>query len=85
MLFERIKTWLSPLITGIVGLMAAATIYLNEGRDRTAETIHYELDKRLTIVENQTSQIQPLIKQLTDLNIRLTELVVKMDMLHSGR
>lgn len=83
MSFEKVKTWLNPLITGLVGLVASATIYLNEGRDKTAETIHYELDKRLTIVENQASQIQPLIKQLTDLNIRLTELVVKMDMLHS--
>ena len=28
------------------------------------------------------TQIQPLVKQLTDLNLRLTELVVKMEMLH---
>lgn len=85
MLFEKIKTWLSPVVTGIVGLIAAGTIYLNEGRDRTAETVHYELDKRLTIVEGQASQIQPLVKQLTDLNIRLTELVVKMELFHKEK
>ena len=83
MSFEKVKQWLNPLIVALCGLITAATLYLNEGRDKTAESIHYELDKRLTIVENQASQIQPLIKQLTDLNIRLTELVVKMDMLHS--
>lgn len=83
MSFEKVKQWLNPLIVALCGLITAATLYLNEGRDKNAETIHYELDKRLTIVENQASQIQPLIKQLTDLNIRLTELVVKMDMLHS--
>lgn len=83
MSFEKVKQWLNPLIVALCGLITAATLYLNEGRDKTAETIHYELDKRLTLVENQASQIQPLIKQLTDLNIRLTELVVKMDMLHN--
>ena len=83
MSFEKVKQWLNPLIIALCGLVTAATLYLNEGRDKTAETIHYELDKRLTIVENQASQIQPLVKQLTDLNLRLTELVVKMDMLHN--
>lgn len=84
MSFEKVKQWLNPLIVALCGLITAATLYLNEGRDKTAETIHYELDKRLTIVENQASQIQPLVKQLTDLNLRLTELVVKMDMLHNS-
>lgn len=83
MSFEKVKQWLNPLIVALCGLVTAATLYLNEGRDKTAETIHYEIDKRLTIVENQASQIQPLVKQLTDLNLRLTELVVKMDMLHN--
>lgn len=83
MSFEKVKQWLNPLIVALWGLVTAATLYLNEGRDKTAETIHYELDKRLTIVENQASQIQPLVKQLTDLNLRLTELVVKMEMLHN--
>lgn len=83
MSFEKVKQWLNPLIVALCGLVTAATLYLNEGRDKTAETIHYELDKRLTIVENQASQIQPLVKQLTDLNLRLTELVVKMEMLHN--
>ena len=83
MSFEKVKQWLNPLIVALCGLVTAATLYINEARDKTDETIHYELEKRLTIVENQASQIQPLVKQLTDLNLRLTELVVKMEMLHN--
>lgn len=82
-MFEKIKTWLSPLVTALLGLVTATTLYLNNGRDIRAELIHADFDKRLTIVERQTDQIQPLVKQLTDLNLRLTELVVKMDLLHN--
>lgn len=81
-MFEKVKQWLNPLIVALCGLITAATLYLDKGRDATAESIHADFDKRITLVENKTDQIQPLIKQLTDLNIRLSELVVKIEMLH---
>lgn len=81
-MFEKVKIWLNPLIVALCGLITAATVYLNEGRDNTAEMVHADFDKRITLVETKTDQIQPLIKQLTDLNIRLSELVVKIEMFH---
>jgi hypothetical protein len=84
-MFEKVKIWLNPLVVALCGLITAATVYLNEGRDNVAESVHADFDKRLTIVEGNVSELKTLREELRVLNNNITIVLTKMEMFHGGK
>lgn len=84
MSFEKVKNWLNPLVIALCGLITAATLYLNEGRDVKAESVHAELDKRISIVEGNVSELKALRDEIRVLNNNITVVITKMEMIHGN-
>lgn len=81
-MFEKVKNWLNPLVVALCGLITAAALYLNEGRDVKVETVHAELDKRITILEGNVSELKALRDEIRVLNNNITVVITKVEMLH---
>lgn len=72
---------LKPVFSGLIALMAAAALYLNsQGKDQS-ELRYAELDRRLTIVETQTSNLQGNLSKLSEKTEKILEAVtdIKVD------
>lgn len=81
-MFEKVKQWLNPLIVALCGLITAATLYLNEGRDTNAEIVHTQLDNRITVLEGNVSELKALREEIRVLNNNITIILTKMEMIH---
>jgi len=72
---------LKPVFTGLVALMAAAALYLNSRGADKSELQYTDLDRRLTIVETQSSNMQSDFSKLSEKTEKILEAVtdIKVD------
>ena len=82
---SKTDKWISalkPVLSGLVALMAAAALFLNSQVNEQSEHRYAEFDRRLTIVETQTSNLQGNLSKLSEKTEKILEAVtdIKVDM-----